>query len=100
MSNIIVIRAFQAGDELRCHETVQDGVWASMHNTFLGFIFKEVTFQAMILLAAIMFIFFGIPITFCVTVIPIIIAFTYVATYGSFATIAMSVENEIRNAER
>lgn len=100
MSHIVVIRPYNPGDELNCHEFIKDGLLSSMNSTFFGNLFKEITFQIMILLAAMMFIFFGMPITVCLLVVPIVILLTYLVTYVAFAAKAMQVNEEITNVAR
>lgn len=100
MSHIVVIRAYKQGDEFNCHEMIKDAVVAPMNSAFLGNLFKEITFQVMILLAAIMFIFFGMPLTICLLVIPIVIAMTYIITYAAFTTKAAEVDQEVTNIAR
>ncbi|XP_033224053.1 uncharacterized protein LOC117177457 isoform X2 [Belonocnema kinseyi] len=100
MSHIIVIRSYKPGDEVTCREMVKDAVMSSMNAEFLGNLLKEFTFQLMILFAAIMFIFFGLPFTICFTVIPAVIFFMYVGTYAGYATKAMEVDQEISRIPR
>lgn len=100
MSHIIVIRCYKPSDELKCREIAKDGIFTSLNPAFFGNMFKEITFELMILLAALMFIFFGVPFTICVLVIPVVIILTYVSTYVSLAARAMEVEQEIRNIPR
>lgn len=71
-----------------------------MNSAFFGNLFKEITFQVMILLAAIMFIFFGMPFTVCLLVIPVVIVMTYVGTYLAYAAKAMEVDQEVSNIAR
>ena len=100
MSHIVVIRPYKPGDEFNCHEMIKNGVLSSMNSAFFGSLFKEITFQVMILLAAIMFIFFGMPLTICFLVIPVVIVLTYMGTYLAFTTKAMEVDQEVSNIAR
>ncbi|XP_001122051.1 N-acetyltransferase family 8 member 3 [Apis mellifera] len=100
MSHIIVIRSYKPGDEINCKELVKAGVMSSLNSTFFGIVLKELTFQLMILFAAIMFIFFGLPLTVCLLVIPLVIFFVYVGTYIGFTAKAMEVNEEVSNIPR
>ncbi|XP_011159065.1 uncharacterized protein LOC105195384 [Solenopsis invicta] len=100
MNYIVIVRAFKPGDEIGCRELIRDVVMSSLGATFCGMLFKEIIFQLMILLAAIMFIFFGMPFTICLLVIPIVIVLTYVCTYISFVTKLMEINGEISNIPR
>ncbi|XP_008215594.1 N-acetyltransferase family 8 member 3 isoform X1 [Nasonia vitripennis] len=100
MSHIVVIRPYKPGDEFNCHEMIKDGVTSSINSAFFGNLFKEITFQVMILMAAIMFIFFGMPFTVCLLVIPLVIIMTYVGTYLAYTAKAMEVDQEVSNIAR
>lgn len=100
MSHIIVTRSYRPGDEISCKELIKAGVMSSLNSTFFGIVFKELTFQMMILFAAIMFIFFGLPLTVCLLVVPLVIFFVYVGTYIGFTTKAMEVNEELSNIPR
>ncbi|XP_031847269.2 N-acetyltransferase family 8 member 3 [Nomia melanderi] len=100
MSHIIVIRSYKPGDEINCKELIKSGVMSSLNSTFFGIVFKELTFQMMILFAAIMFIFFGLPLTICFLVIPLVVFLVYVGTYIGFTTKTMEVNEEVSNIPR
>ncbi|XP_043605295.1 N-acetyltransferase family 8 member 3-like [Bombus pyrosoma] len=100
MNHIIVVRSYKPGDEINCGELVTAGVMSSLSSTFLGIVFKELTFQLMILFAAIMFIFFGFPLTVCILVIPLVIFLVYVGTYIAFTVKTMEVNEEVSNIPR
>lgn len=100
MSHIIVIRGYRPGDEIHCREIIKDNIMSTINTAFIGNLFKEITFQAMILCAAVMFIFFGMPFTFCFFVIPIGIFGTYLATYMGFSMVAAETNQELSNIPR
>ena len=100
MSHIIVVRGYRPTDELSCREMMKDGVMTSVHTAFFANLFKEVTFQFMILGAAIMFIFFGMPLTICLLVIPMVILITYMATYLAFTAKSLEITQEVTNIPR
>ncbi|XP_057317853.1 N-acetyltransferase family 8 member 3-like [Microplitis mediator] len=100
MSHIIVIREYKPGDELNCHDMMKKNIMSSLNTAFLSNVFKELTFQLMILSAAIMFIFFGLPFTFCLLVIPLIIIITYATTYFGFTMITAEINQELTKISR
>ncbi|XP_011307947.1 uncharacterized protein [Fopius arisanus] len=100
MSHIVVIRGYKPGDELYCRDMIKDAIMTSFNSAFIANLFKEVTFQLMILCAAIMFIFFGMPFTVCLLVIPIVIFITYAGTYLGCVMIAAETNQEITNVPR
>lgn len=73
---------------------------SSMNAAFLGNVVKEFTFQMMILVAAVLFIFFGLPFLICFTAIPAVIFFTYLASFIAHTTKVMEVYQEIDNISR
>lgn len=97
MSYIVVIRTYKPGDEFNCLDMIKEGVMSSMNTAFLGNIMKEITFQMMILFAAVMFIFFGVPFTVCLLVVPMVILLTYVGTYFAFILKAMDIKQQIQS---
>lgn len=95
MSHIVVIRPYKPGDELNCRSIIKEGIMSTLNSAFFGNLFKEVTFQIMILFAAISFIFFGMPLTICLLVIPAVIVLTYIGTYVSYTAKVMDVDMEV-----
>lgn len=100
MSYIVIVRAFKPGDETGSKELIKDGVMSSLSATFCGMLFKEITFQLIILLAAVMFIFFGMPLTVCLLVVPVVVALMYAGTYVSFTAKLTDINGEISNIPR
>lgn len=100
MAHTIVIRCYKPGDEFYCKELLKDSVMSSMNATFVGTLFKEIIFQVVILLSAVMFIFFGLPITVCALVIPGVVVLVYVGTYLEFVSKAAEVDKEVFNIPR
>lgn len=98
--NIVIVRAFKPGDETGCMELIRDCVMSSLGATFCGMLFKEITFQLIILLSAIMFIFFGMPLTVCLLVIPVVVALLYAGTYVCFTVKMTEIDREVVNIPR
>ncbi|XP_058802401.1 uncharacterized protein LOC131670652 [Phymastichus coffea] len=100
MSHIIVVRPYKPEDEYDCHDLIKSGILSSKNCAFVRNIFKEITFQITILLAAITFIFFGMPFTICLLVIPVVIIMTYIVTYLSFTAKVIEVDQEVTNISK
>jgi len=100
MSHIVIVRPFKPGDEMGCKKLIRESVMSSLGATFRGMLFKEITFQLIILLSAIMFIFFGMPLTVCLLIVPIVVALIYVATYLSFVAKLVEINGEVSNIPR
>lgn len=100
MTYIVIVRPFKPGDERDCKELIKNSVMSSFGVTFRGMLFKEITFQLMILFAAILFIFFGMPMTICLAVIPMVIILIFVGTYISFALKLAEIDQEVTNIPR
>ncbi|XP_070154093.1 N-acetyltransferase family 8 member 3 [Polyergus mexicanus] len=100
MSYMVIVRAFKPGDEIGCKELIRNSVMSSLGATFRGMLFKEITFQLIILLSAIMFIFFGMPLTICLVVIPLVVILIYIGTYISFAAKLTEINEEVTNISR
>ncbi|XP_011256988.1 uncharacterized protein LOC105251705 [Camponotus floridanus] len=100
MSNIVLVRAFKSGDEKSCKELIRNSVMSSLTPTFRGMLFKEITFQLVILLSAITFIFFGMPLNVCLVVIPIVVILVYIGTCISFVIKLAEIDEEISNIPR
>lgn len=95
-----MIRRYKPGDEIHCAELIKTGAMSALNSTFFGTIFKELTFQLMILFAAMMFIFFGLPFSICLLVVPFVILLVYIGTYIGFVTKTMQIAEEISNIPR
>ncbi|CAB0044599.1 unnamed protein product [Trichogramma brassicae] len=100
MSHVVVIRPYKAGDEYTCCDLAKEGVMSSLNSTMIGNVCRELTFQLMILFAALMFIFLSVPFTLCALVIPAVVLLIMTCTYIAFTVKCSAVQQEIRNASR
>ncbi|XP_044253644.1 uncharacterized protein LOC123004436 [Tribolium madens] len=80
----IVIREYQPNDFPSVSEVVRNAYISNVLNAFVSALFNEVTFQAIVLLAAFMFIFMGVPLQYCLLSVPIVLIMLYILIYGSF----------------
>jgi hypothetical protein len=59
MNHLVIIRYYRPGDELFCRETIKEGTLLTVNTAFIAGLTREVTFQTMVLIAALMFIWGG-----------------------------------------
>jgi hypothetical protein len=79
----IVIRESLPNDIPAISEVVRKAYISNVPTTFFSALFNEVTFQAVILLAAFMFIFMGVPLQYCLTALPAVLIMLYILIYGT-----------------
>ncbi|XP_063915844.1 uncharacterized protein LOC135131909 [Zophobas morio] len=79
----IVIRESQQNDMPFISELVRKAYLSNVSKAFVAALFNEVTFQAIVLLAAFMFIFMGVPLQYCLFSIPIVLIMLYILIYGT-----------------
>lgn len=112
MKPFVVIRKLEGADNLQCQTVVKDFVMAGAWDAFVSCLFREVsvnnlfllifssvidlwfvwllpgvgqiTLQLVVIVWAIMFIFFGIPLLMCCVAIPIVVGLILFTTYGSY----------------
>lgn len=100
MEHFIVIRDYKPGDELQCREIIKDGTMATVNTAFLAGLTREITFQIMILTAAVMFIFFGFPFTICLGSIPGVILFVYFSIWSAHMYKYLEMSQDLSNIPR
>ncbi|XP_055381477.1 uncharacterized protein LOC129612054 [Condylostylus longicornis] len=83
MESFVIIRNYSEQDELKCQELVRDYVMHFAKKSFYAFCFREITLQFIVITWAILFIFLGVPLTFCSLTVPGCIFFIFIATYCS-----------------
>lgn len=84
MIPFIVIRKIEKQDNLQCQNVVKDFIMAGAWDAFVSCLFREITLQLIVIVWAIMFIFFGIPLLMCCVAIPVVIGLILFTTYGSY----------------
>lgn len=100
MEPFILIRDYKPGDELQCYEVVKEGTMATVNSAFIAGLTRELTFQLMVLLSALMFIFFGIPFGFCLGSIPGVIVFMYFCVWSAHKFKVVEMSHDISNISR
>ncbi|KAK6622211.1 hypothetical protein RUM44_002018 [Polyplax serrata] len=77
----VVIRVYQKHDEKECFQLLREGVMSTVQPSFLTALTREVTFQIIITMAAVMFVFIGLSPTICILSIPATVVVIYVSVY-------------------
>lgn len=100
MDHVIVIRDYRPGDELQCKEILREGTMSTVNTAFIAGLTREITFQAMVLTSAVMFIFMGVPLSVCLGSIPVVIAAMYIIIYLAHTFKALEMMQDISNIPR
>lgn len=99
-SAVVVIRDYRPGDELQCQEIIREATMSTVNTAFFSGLAREITFQLMVLAAAVMFIFLGLPFKFCFSAIPGVIVFIYGCVYLAHSFKALELTQDINNIPR
>ncbi|XP_057657695.1 probable N-acetyltransferase 14 isoform X1 [Diorhabda carinulata] len=83
MSYYIVIRKKRDTDFPSLSEVVRNGYLSTVNNVWKNAIFQELTFESMILISAILFICFGVPLHLTIISVPIVLLTLYISVYLS-----------------
>lgn len=100
MERYIIIRDYKPGDESQCYEIVKEGTMSTVNAAFIAGLSREITFQVMVLASAVMFIFLGIPIGFCLGSIPGVIVFMYICVWCGHKYKAVEMSQDLANIPR
>ncbi|XP_049947347.1 probable N-acetyltransferase camello [Schistocerca serialis cubense] len=97
----VVIRYYQPGDQLQCQEIVKEGIMSTVNTAFFAGLLREITFQSIILVSALLFIFVGVPFRICFLTVPASVIFiVYGGIYFAHVMRAMEVSQEIADIPR
>ena len=96
----IVIRNYKPGDESGCKQVVHEGIMSTVNPAFFAALTREVTFQIIIIMAAIMFVFMNFPPIVCLLSIPISVVIIYISIYFAHITKAYGQTDDILNIPR
>lgn len=112
MRPFIVIRDLRASDEPACRDLIRSYVMSFAPGAFVSCLFREVStessavcfasfliafalsqisIQLTVLVAALMFIFMGIPLLFCLAAVPIVAIILFVSVYSTYFGKAMDL---------
>lgn len=100
MDHVIVVRDYRPGDELQCKEILREGTMSTVNTAFFAGLTREITFQAMVVTSAVMFIFMGVPLSVCLGSIPVVIVAMYVIVYLAHTFKTLEVMQDIASIPR
>ncbi|KAJ8962411.1 hypothetical protein NQ317_008745 [Molorchus minor] len=79
----IVLREYKQRDLAAISEVVRNAYLSNVFSSWLNALFNEITFQLIIILSAVLFICFGVPLIYCAVSIPIVLIGLYVVIYST-----------------
>lgn len=100
MDYYIVIRDYKPADDVQCSQVVWEGTMSTVNTAFIAGLMREITFQMMILLSAVMFIFFGFPFSLCLCSIPGVIMLIYFFVWCAHTLKALEIQQDTSNIPR
>ncbi|KRT79683.1 hypothetical protein AMK59_7185 [Oryctes borbonicus] len=84
MDNFIVIRQSKTTDIPAINQVVRDAYLSNIFPAWINALTKEITFQLIVISAAIMFIFMGVPFQYCVLAVPAVMLLLLVVVASAF----------------
>ncbi|CAG9862204.1 unnamed protein product [Phyllotreta striolata] len=84
MTYYIVIREKTDSDTPALSELVRNGYASNVNNAWINALFHEITFQFIILITALLFICFGVPLYYSIVSVPVVLTGIYFAIYSAF----------------
>ena len=96
----VIIRPFLPGDQNACKQLIKEGTMSTVNASFLAGLTREITFQAMILLSALMYIFIQVPFQITILSIPLVIVFMYIFIYLGHLFKALELTQDINAIPR
>ncbi|KAI4456893.1 gnat family n-acetyltransferase [Holotrichia oblita] len=84
MTNFIVIRQSRTSDIAAINQVVRDAYLSNIFPAWCNALTKEITFQLVIVSAAILFIFMGVPLQYCFLAIPVVMLLLLVIVASAF----------------
>ncbi|KAB0794015.1 hypothetical protein PPYR_13635 [Photinus pyralis] len=84
MTCFIIIREYKPTDFHAVHELVRGAYLSNVFTTWRNGLTREITFQLIVMSAAVLFIFFHVPLLYCFFSIPLVLGIIYVTVYTSY----------------
>jgi hypothetical protein len=100
MNHLVIIRYYRPGDELFCREIIKEGTMLTVNTACIAGLTREVTFQTMVLIAALMFIFLGVPFSVCIWSVPAVIILMYIVIWFGHTFKAIEITQNVSNIPR
>ncbi|KAK5641001.1 hypothetical protein RI129_009548 [Pyrocoelia pectoralis] len=84
MPCVIIIREYKQTDFHAVYDVIRTAYLSNVFTTWCNGLTREITFQLIVMLAAILFIFLQIPLLYCLAAIPLVLLISYIAIYSSY----------------
>ncbi|KAF5290490.1 hypothetical protein FQA39_LY03594 [Lamprigera yunnana] len=84
MSCFIVIREYKHSDFHNVFDVIRNAYLSNVFPTWCNALIREITFQIIVMSAALLFIFLGVPLQYCIIAIPVVIISLYLIIYSSY----------------
>ncbi|KAG5667786.1 hypothetical protein PVAND_015756 [Polypedilum vanderplanki] len=93
MQPIITVRRYEDKDLRQMQEVIRNSVLSKFSSAFWFCLFREITLQMIVLSTAIFFIFFGVPLLYCVSSVPIVVLLIAICVYCAHYNKAIELSN-------
>ena len=77
----VIVRSFQYGDEKQVRRLLQNATMSTTWPMFFSFAKREITSQSSLILAAVLFVLFGLPLAHSLISIPIVLLLLAISTW-------------------
>jgi len=96
-SAIVVIRPFRREDQSRAQELLKEGTMEPVNRFFISSLTREIMYQAVIMVAALMFIIGGLPLSYTIAAIPTVMLLAYVTIWSAHYYKAKYLHHDMTN---
>lgn len=93
----VYIRNYYPGDGLQCRRILHVATMSTVWVAFRSALTREITLQLIVVLTAIMFVFFGLTPSLCLLSIPSSALIIFLAVYGAHYFKAMTMSEDLQN---
>lgn len=93
----VVIRNYYPGDELQCRRILHTATMSTVWVAFRSALTREITLQLIVVLTAVMFVFFGFSPSLCLLSVPLSAFVIFLAVYGAHYFKAMTMSQDLLN---
>lgn len=94
---IVVIRPFRPQDNDEVQKLIFESTMSTVNTFFFQALMREIYFQSIILTAAVMFIFVGIPFQWTLSAIPLVTVLFYIVIYSAHYYKAMFLHPDLKD---
>lgn len=96
-TNIVVIRPFRREDQAGAQKLIEEGTLEPVNRFFIRSLTRETMYQAVVMVAALMFIIGGVPLTYTIIAFPIVLILTYISIWAAHYYKAKYLHPDLNN---